>query len=349
MNALPFAPRAAYAGVPIHSAEPDSGTIRLTDNTLPFGVPPSALATALDTISHRLAGYPTAWSSELREAFAAYVGVRPDEVLATAGSDEAMSCAFRALADPGASVAMADPTFVMTRLFAITNSLNPTLVPVRAGGHIDVDGLVRTRAALTVICTPNNPTGLQLEAAELASALDQVSGTLIIDEAYAEFAGTNIARLAPAHGRLVVYRTMSKAFGMAGFRVGFAVADRRIIRELEKARGPFTVSTVSERAAQSALASDQAWMRRGVEVVAAARDRLMATLRASDIKVPESAANFVLVPVSNAIARARDLAHRGILVRPFNDLCSIGDALRVTVGTPEQMQIVTPLLLDAVR
>lgn len=349
MNAPPFTPRVAYADVPIHSAEPHTGSIRLTDNTLPFGVPPSALAIARDAVGHQLAEYPSAWSSELRETFAAYVGVRSNEVLPTAGSDEAMSCAFRALADPGTSVAMADPTFVMTRIFALTNSLNPILVPVRPDGRIDVEGLIRTRAAMTVICTPNNPTGLQLDTAELHAALDRIPGTLIIDEAYAEFAGTNIARVAPAHGRLVVYRTMSKAFGMAGFRVGFAVAHRDIIRELEKARGPFTLTTVSERAAQAAIAGDQAWMRRGVQLVAAARDGLMTTLRASGIKVLESAANFVLLPVSGASERARDLARRGVLVRPFNDLCSIGGALRVTMGTPEQMQIVTPLLLEAAR
>jgi histidinol-phosphate aminotransferase len=295
----------------------------------------------------RLSRYPTTYSLPLREAIAAYVGVSADEIMVGAGSDEVMSCAFRALGNPGDTVAYMDPTFVMTRIFAATNSLTPLAIPLAPDGDADGEAMVRARARLTYVCTPNNPTGIPVARAVLDRILGGARGLVLVDEAYAEYAGTNLAREAPAHGRMLVLRTFSKAFGLAGMRIGFAVGSRALIAELEKARGPYTVTSLGERAALAALTEDLPWVERGVTEVRECRDRFAAALCAAGFAPLPSAANFVLVPVRDAHGAMRALRQCGILVRHFTRLAGIGDALRITVGSERTMERVIGALRTA--
>jgi histidinol-phosphate aminotransferase len=342
-----FSPRASYRDVPTYKARDPRARIELADNTSPFGVPPSALQALREGLDDRLARYPTAYSDELREAFASYVGVNADEVIVGAGSDEVMSCSFRALADPGATLAHMDPTFVMVRPFASTNSLTPIAVPLAADGDADAEALVDQRAALTYLCSPNNPTGVPVAADRLRHILERASGLILVDEAYAEYAPSNLAAQAPRHGRMLVFRTMSKAFGMAGFRVGFATGSRALISEIEKARGPYAVAALSERAATRALLEDISWVLRGVELVRGSRDWFVSALRSDGFDVVGSAANFVLVRLREPERIARSLQARGILVRLFPDLTGLGGALRISVGTGEVMNEVLVALREA--
>ncbi|MGQ0539296.1 MAG: aminotransferase class I/II-fold pyridoxal phosphate-dependent enzyme, partial [Gemmatimonadaceae bacterium] len=173
-------------------------------------------------------------------------------------------------------------------------------------------------------------------------------GVLIIDEAYAEFAGSSLAGIAPSHGRLVVVRTFSKAFGLAGLRVGYAVGAPALVREIEKARGPFRVSTVALRAAQEALTNDLEWMRARVADAITSREEFVRLLRARGFAPLPSAANFVLVPVAQATKVADRLWQNGIGVRAFTQLHRIGDAVRVTIAPREAMIRVADALATAV-
>ncbi len=326
-----WAPRDAYRDVRAYDVDPTACEITLADNTSAFGAPPSAKRVVAEALGDRIAQYPTTYSRTLREAIAAYVGVAPDEVMVGCGSDEVMSCAFRALGEPGSRVAYMHPTFVMARDFALTNSLVPVPVPLGPGFDADGEALVAAGAPITYLCTPNNPTGVPVAPATMRHVLERAAGLTFIDEAYAEFAGSNLAREAPAHGRSLVFRTFSKVFGLAGMRVGFAVGARPLIAELEKARGPFTVTTLSERAALAAITDDLAWVRDGVRRIVAARERALAELRGAGFAPLPSAANFFLLPVRDARAAQRAMRERGILVRHFTGLAGIGDALRVSL------------------
>lgn len=343
-----WTPRQAYRDIRAYDVEPSSCAIELADNTSPFGAPPAALRVLSGAVSDRLARYPSTYSRDLRSAIAAYVGVSPDEIMVGCGSDDVMSCAFRALGNPGDRVAYMDPTFVMARVFAAVNSLVPVPVPLTLGFDADADALVGARAPITYLCTPNNPTGLPVASAVREQVLRDAAGLVFIDEAYAEFAGTNLAGAAPAHGRSLVFRTFSKAFGLAGLRVGFAVGARPLIAELEKARGPFGVTALSEQAALAAITEDLDWVRAGVARIVASRERFIAALRGAGLAPLDSAANFVLIPVRDARAAMHELRERGILVRHFSALPGIGDALRVSLADWPVMERVLEALVDVV-
>lgn len=343
-----WAPRSAYRDVRAYDVEPSSCEIELADNTSPFGAPPAALRVLSGAVGDRLARYPSTYSRDLRAAIAEYVGVAAEEVMVGCGSDDVMSCAFRALGEPGDRVAYMDPTFVMARVFATVNSLTPVPVPLTAACDADADALVAARAPITYVCTPNNPTGLPIARAALEHVLDAASGLVFIDEAYAEFAGTNLAGAAPAHGRSLVFRTFSKAFGLAGLRVGFAVGARPLIAELEKARGPFGVTALSEQAALAAITEDLEWVRNGTRRICDSRERFIGALRGAGLAPLNSAANFVLIPVRDARGAMLAMRDRGILVRHFAALPGIGDALRVSLADWPVMARVLEALLEVI-
>ena len=325
-------PRAVYRDLRAYDVDPTPCAIELADNTSQFGAPPAALRAIAAGVGDHLAHYPTTYSRELREGIAAYIGVSPAEIMVGCGSDEIMGCAFRALGNPGDRVAYMDPTFVMARVFALSNSLRPVAVPLADSLDADADALVAAAAPITYVCSPNNPTGVSMARAVLDRVLRDAPGIVFVDEAYAEFAGTNLAREAPGHGSSLVFRTFSKAFGLAGMLVGYAVGERALIAELEKARGPYTVTALGERAALAAVTLDLEWMRACVAKVVDSREHFAGALRADGFAPLPSAANFVLVPVPDAKGAMRELRQRGILVRHFVDLPIIGDALRITIG-----------------
>ena len=342
-----WSPRDCYRDLRAYATDPVPCELELADNTSHRGAPPAALRVMREGVDDRLSRYPTTYSLPLREAIASYIGVSPGEVMVGAGSDEVLSCAFRALGNPGDRVAHMHPTFVMARDFAASNSLVPVAVPLAPDGDVDADAVVAARAPLTYVCTPNNPTGIAIARDALDRVLPGANGVVLVDEAYAEYAGTNIAREAPTHGRVLVLRTFSKAFGLAGMRVGFAVGARALIAELEKARGPYTVTSLGERAALAALAEDVPWVERGAAEVRECRDAFAAALREAGYSPFPSAANFVLVPVRDAQGASRALRERGILVRHFTALAGIGDALRITVAAAPAMERVLAALRDA--
>lgn len=343
-----FTPRAAYRGIRAYDVDPARYEIELADNTSPFGPPPAAVRAIAEAAQDSLARYPSTYSRELREAIARYVGVAPDEIMVGAGSDEVMSCAFRALAEPPARVTMIDPTFVMARVFALTNSQLVTPIPLLPGFDADVAGLVANDPQLVYLCTPNNPTGTPLAKTTIERVIDESRAVVLLDEAYAEFAGTNFAAQAPATDRLLVLRTFSKAFGLAGLRVGFAVGARPLIAELEKARGPYTVTALSERAALAALDEDVSWVQAGVQRVIASRDRFTVALAHAGYKPVPSQANFVLLPVSDSGAAMRALRDRGILVRHFHGLAGVGEALRISIADWPVMERVLAAVTECV-
>jgi histidinol-phosphate aminotransferase len=340
--------RAALRGIAVYDADAVDGPIDLSDNTNAWGIPPAAINAIADSNDGRLARYPGTYSARLRQAIADYIGVDAEEVVTGCGSGELIDCAFRALCEPGQRVAYMDPTFVMTRVFAATNSLVPTPVALRADGEPDVEGLISTAPALIYLCSPNNPTGVAIRPQTIDSVTTRFRGPVVLDEAYGEFATTTYAAAAPARPGLLVLRTMSKAWGLAGLRIGYALGERGLVRELARVRGPFKVSAVAEQAAEAALRTDEAWVRDVVAMTKEIRERFLAALHIQGLAPLPSDANFVLIPLPDAASARRALLAKNISVRAFTALPGIGDAIRVTIAPWPVMEQVLATLAEPV-
>ena len=224
--------------------------------------------------------------------------------------------------------------------------------PFAADWDLDVDQLLAANAAVTFICSPNNPTATGVSRQAIEAVVDGALGFVIIDEAYAEYSGTTALDLLGRSERLLVTRTLSKAFGLAGQRIGYGLGAPALIERLEVARGPFKVTTSSEAAATAALTNDLPWVRERVAETLGIRARFEAAVAGStEWSLLPSTANFVLaVPTAGSADTATALDHRlrrrGVAGRLLTALPGIGDAMRITIGPWEMMAPVIAALIE---
>ncbi|MBI1796545.1 MAG: histidinol-phosphate aminotransferase family protein [Candidatus Eisenbacteria bacterium] len=330
----------------------------LSDNTNCYGAPPSALralgivATVLKD-SSMLGGddvtrYPSATADALRAALARMHGTTSDRITTGCGSDGVLDAAVRTLVAPGATLAHPDPTFSMIPELVSRNRLVAAPVPLAGDGDIRADLLLATGAAAIYVASPNNPTGTPASRAAIAR-LAASGETLILDQAYADFTSDASLDLALARPNVLVTRTLSKAFGLAGLRVGYAIGDPALIARIEAARDPYAVSAVAERAACAVIERDLTWVRERAAEAVRDRARLAAALTACGFAPLRSEANFVLVPVRDALACAGRMRERGVMVRAFPALTGIGDAVRITVAPSPALERAVAALAEAAR
>lgn len=331
-------PRTDWAGLGRYAPDRRPAEIDLSDNTSLWGPHPAA-ADALARAGAEvevLSRYPSVYADGLRGAAARAWGLPEDSVVTGCGSDDLLDSALRAATAGGGGVAFPAPTFSMVETFALMNGLEPVPVPWDEA-MADPGALLRDGPAAIYLCSPNNPTGVELDP-EWIRALLVARGPdgppVLLDEAYADFGAASLLAEAPALPRLLVLRTLSKAYGLAGLRVGLGVGHMELVAEVEKSRGPYKVSRPAEAAARAALEDGGGWLAEVVGEAVHSRTRLAGALEEREMAPLPSAANFVLVPVRNGAARAVTLAlrERGVAVRPFPDLPGIGDAIRVTVA-----------------
>ncbi|MEP6689881.1 MAG: histidinol-phosphate transaminase [Gemmatimonadaceae bacterium] len=339
-------------GVSLYATDETPCDLDLSDNTNLWGMPPVAasLAAARAVAASR---YPTPYGGDLKIALASYLGVDASMVVTGCGSDDVLDSAIRALAGPDDVIAFPTPTFSMIPVFATVSGLALAPILLNDDYTIDVDALLATRARITYLCSPNNPTSTAIAYADVERIVAESYGVVILDEAYAEFSGVSHTALLARSERLVITRTMSKAFGLAGLRVGYGAASPVLAMEIEKARGPYKVNAVAERAAvavlggrledgESQIASPRSradpWVDETVREAVEHRERLSAELRAREFAVAPSAANFLFVPDAGAVAVAAALRARSIAVRAFDALPVFGPALRITVGPWPMME-----------
>ena len=331
-------PRETYATLKPYVPLMTPVEVELSENTNQWGAPPAAVEALKACDASALFNYPSQPISPLLALLAEYIGTNdPSTIVLGCGSDDILDCSMRAFAEPGDIMAYSDPTFSMSAYFGRTNGLTPAGVPIRPDWNVDVDALLATNARITYLCAPNNPTGTPIPEASVRRLLDESRGIVIVDEAYAEFTDTSWAKRAPQEERLVVFRTMSKAFGLGGLRIGYAVGRPELLMEINKASGPFKVNAIAERVACATLEHGLPWVRARVEDAQAARVALRESLIAMGLKPLPSEANYVMLPVPNAVAVAAHLREHGIAVRAFANLAVIGDALRITVGPAPMM------------
>jgi histidinol-phosphate aminotransferase len=319
--------------------------LKLNTNENPY--PPSPLVMkALAQISEeKLRRYPDPVGNEFREAAAEINGVGPENIMCCNGGDDLLTIAFRAFCDEGHPVAYPVPTY----------SLYPVLARLQDAGAIEIPfdsefnlppKLAKTDAALTIVCNPNAPSGSFISVGELASLADELTGMLLIDEAYADFAEENCAALVKDFDNVIVLRSMSKGYSLAGIRFGYAIAQADLISGLMKIKDSYNVDAVAIALATAAI-KDQDYFQQATENVKKARVSLIAQLRDLGFKVPASHANFVLAETGNCPAGEiyDKLVRQNIFVRYF-DLPGLTDKLRITVGTNEQNERLVLALKD---
>jgi histidinol-phosphate aminotransferase len=322
--------RADFASIPRYTAD-GGAEVDLSDNTNQWGTPPAAAAALRAGLD--VSRYPDMYGDSLKRAIAKKAGFSPECVVTGNGSDDVLDCVIRAFAAPGDTVAHPDPTFVMVPVFARINGIRPVPVPLAADLSMDADALLATNARIIYLCSPNNPTATPTSVDTIRRIIAGARGLVVIDEAYAEFTGLpGFLGEAPGLERVVVCRTLSKAYGLAGLRVGYGAASPKIVEIVEKSRGPFKLNMMAERAAVEALTTDAAWVVARAREAVESRDRLAGELRAMGLAPLPSAANFVLVPTDKAFALAASLREKGIAIRPFRNLTGIGDAFRMTAA-----------------
>jgi histidinol-phosphate aminotransferase len=330
--------------------------IDLSDNTNLWGAPPSAELAIREVAAGSMRRYPETYAESLKEAIAQYVGLPSACVVTGVGSDDVLDSILRAFADSGDVIAVPSPTFVMMPVFARLNRLRPVAVPLTASYDVDVEGMVAANARIAYLCSPNNPTGTAFSRSAIDEVVRRTNGVVMIDEAYFEFSGDSAVDLVQSNGRVLIVRTFSKAFGLAGLRVGYAIGAPELVAEVEKARGPYKVSAVAAAAACAALGSGVPWMKERVALAVASRDEFSAQLTARGLSPAPSRANFVFVPIADAPSVAAKMRQRGVAVRAFTGIPTFspalrqsgGAALRITVGPSDIMRTTLQALDEAV-
>ena len=306
--------------------------IDLSENTNLWGMPPAVEHALRELPPSAVTRYPTLYGAKVKQTVAAYAGVRADEVVVGCGSDDVIDASFRAFGEPGARVGYCEPNFSMVPVFSRLCGLEPAPVAYRPDGSVDVEALLAIGARLLYVGSPNNPTGRTISESDGEELVRRFEGVLLLDEAYGEFAGPSGIAPRRIGDRVLVIRTLSKAFGLAGLRVGYAIGAPPLVAAVERALGPYKVNGVAERAAIAALSEGAEWVRERAQEARQIRARLEAELHRRGLEPLPSEANFLLVPVPDSEALSRGIRARGVAVRHFKQLRGIGDAIRVGVG-----------------
>lgn len=320
--------------------------VKLDANENPYGCSPRVPAALARFSAYHL--YPDPLQQEVRQLISGYVGVPDEYIMVGNGSDELIDLLMRAYLDPGDEVLDFSPTFGMYAYNAQHYGARVVDVPRDDAFAVDVDGALRAigpRTKLIILASPNNPTGNRTQEVDVERLL-ATGLPVVVDEAYAEFAGHSLARQVPETKNLIVLRTFSKWAGLAGLRVGYAVLPRTVGRYLWKLKPPFNINLAAVVAVRESLL-DVAYLLQNVQKIVEERERLYRGLYDTGYLRPyPSEANFVLCDLlaGDAVQLQRQLAHQGILVRHYRSP-RLANSIRVSVGLPEH----TDRLLEALR
>ncbi|MEE6281750.1 histidinol-phosphate transaminase [Georgenia sp. MJ170] len=335
--------------VPGRPAPAGMTTFKLSSNENPFPPLPGVVAAVADAAAD-LNRYPDLAATELVARIAAHVGVNEDRVVVGNGSVAVLETVLQAACRPGDEVIHAWRSFEAYPIAVQLARATSVRVPVTADGRHDLPAMaaaITDRTRVVLVCSPNNPTGTVVHEDEMRAFLAAVPREVLVvlDEAYIEFVrdpevADGLALLAEFKN-LMLLRTFSKAYGLAGMRVGYALARPRLVRGLRSASTPFGVNALAQVAAVAALRAQQEVEAHCAEVVAE-RERVVDALRGQGWAVPDAQGNFYWLPLGRASgAFARESFARGAVVRPFSD-----EGVRVSIGEREGNDLVLDLAAD---
>lgn len=315
--------------------------VKLDQNENPYEMPDELKREIVDRALQRPWGrYPEFIPAEITRALAKFTGWAEDGILVGNGSNELIQAALSVTLGPGYEIAIPQPTFTLYRLMASVLQARINEVLLRENDlSFDVEKLAEAaRAAdVTVVCSPNNPTGTLLERDALLDIVRSARGLVLLDEAYHEFSGDTALPLLAEHRNLVVLRTFSKALAMAGLRFGYAMAHPEVAREIHKARLPYNVNVFTLAAAETVVEKREL-LSKAILTLVRERERVLDELkRRSRVRVFESKANFILMKTERNAREVFDaLYSKGVLVRDVSSYPLLDRALRVSIGRPDE-------------
>ncbi len=310
--------------------------LKLNTNESPYPPSPRVFEAIQAVLTgDQLRKYPDPSGRDFRRAAAVVLGVEPEQILIGNGSDDVLTILTRAFVPEGGVMATLTPSYILYRNLAEIQGAELKLVPFTADWQIPTNGSI-PEADLTFLANPNSPSGTMLDGDSIRHFLDQFAGPLVLDEAYVDFAEHNGLELL-ATGRVIITRTLSKSYALAGMRFGYAVAEPGVIAELLKVKDSYNCDVLSLAAATAAI-SDQSYLAEVRRKITATRQRLESSLQALGFQVTPSATNFVWCrrldrPVQPVYVALKE---RGILIR-YMHYPNYGDGLRITVGTDTEI------------
>ncbi|MEE9515270.1 MAG: histidinol-phosphate transaminase [Candidatus Brocadiales bacterium] len=318
--------------------QPQGGDyVKLNTNENPFPPSPKVAAAVKEAATSSLRLYPDPMATSVREKVAEVLGTRPDRVLVGNGSDELLGVIIRSFAGPGDRVVFPYPTYLLYKV----------LVDIQDAGAVEVDfgegislpeDIVVKGAKVTFLCNPNSPSGTMVWPDEVDRLAKRIDGVLVVDEAYADFADANCLSLVEDNPNVIVLRTLSKSYSLAGLRLGFCIAQEGLIGGLVKVKDSYNVDRLSMAAAIAAL-GDQKHLKENLDRIKEIRSYLTESLREMGFFVYPSQANFVFARCKDASAAKeiyKQLKHQKILIRHIN-YRGLEDCVRISVGTREEI------------
>ncbi len=329
------------------------GMIKLDANENNYDFPEQVLEEVLSTIGGQTFGrYPDPSALQLRESLSRYTGVDRNRITVGNGSDELILDLMLAFA-AGGKVVICTPTFTMYEIHAVIAGAEPVALPRKADFSVDPDAVIeaatRPGVKMVVLCSPNNPTGNTTPLEVTEKILKHTRAVVVLDEAYYEFCGETAVSLLDKYPQLVLLRTFSKAFGLAGLRLGYMLAGPEVTGIIQRVQQPFNVNAFTQQAAIRVLEWQPLFERR-VRQICRSRDELFAAMRyLPGLTVYPSRANFLLFRTEMRAQQVfSGLLQRGVLVRLL-DRPDLPGCLRVSVGRPEENLVFCNRLADVLR
>ncbi|NLP44831.1 MAG: histidinol-phosphate transaminase [Peptococcaceae bacterium] len=319
----------------------DTGKIRMDANENPFPWPEGMQEEVFNS-TLEFNRYPDGSAKALRQGIATYNNVDWTEVLVGNGSDELIQLILSTFAGPGSSLIVHPPTFSMYWAAATITGTSVEEVPLLGGISLDTEGIIKSSQqaarSVMIICNPNNPTGNAFARSEILQIVRESPGLVVVDEAYYEFSGETLADVINEYPNLLILRTFSKAFGLAALRVGYVLANKTLIADLNKVRQPYNVNSFSQQAAAIALKYLPAYLQQ-VAILKKEIQKISEELgQLPGVTVYPTAANFVLFRPADCRTWAEEFAAKGFNTRYFTNLPVLKEAIRVSSALPEQNQ-----------
>jgi len=312
-----------------------TNVVKLNTNENPYPASPKVFEAIKNITPENLRRYPQPSADSFREAAAEIFNVKSENIICTNGGDELLSMAIQAICDENRPLAYPTPTYSLYPVLAQIQNCPAIEIPFDSEFNLPAK-LASADAAMTILCNPNAPSGTFISKQEIAQLAQEIKGILLIDEAYVDFAEDNCLDLIKKHANIIILRSMSKGYSLAGLRFGFGIANENLLAGLNKTKDSYNVDAIAIAAATAAI-KDQAYFRQNVEKIKAERKRLTAELTDLGFEVMPSRTNFVFAKSvkTRAIDIYDKLKENNIYVR-YWAYPDIKDNLRISIGTPEQ-------------
>jgi histidinol-phosphate aminotransferase len=333
---------------PGEQPKPGERVIKLNTNENPFPPSPRVIEAIGRITPDALRRYPSSMADEFRAVAARVHGVSVESVLAGNGSDDILQIALRSYCGPGDVLVCPEPTYSLYPVLADLADVRLIAVPWEAGWRLPADALVRHAARAIFFANPNSPSGTSVSVADVEALANATEALVLVDEAYADFADDHCIRLLQRCRNVLISRTFSKGYGLAGLRFGYALGDPAVIAQMAKVKDSYNCDAVAIAAACAAL-DDRAYAQANWQAIRAERARLSAELERRRFAVVPSQANFLLGTTPDAAHAGwlyAALKDRGVLVR-FFDRLALDNKLRISIGTHDENDALLAALDEA--